>query len=89
MQLRPNAAATGHGLPMYGERLRRELAILVRDWDRVAVPPQGRYVRRPAIMDERGVVSVPPPVMDPQLVAVAGIGLAVVGGALLASGAKH
>ena len=48
------------------------------DWHKVAVPPQGRYVRRPAVTDERGVVSVPPPVTDPQLVALAGAGLAAV-----------
>jgi hypothetical protein len=33
-------------------------------------------------MDERGVVSVPPPVADPQLLALAGIGLAAAVGTL-------
>lgn len=74
-QLRPEVAATGHGAPMYGERMRRELDALVRDWDEVAVPPQGRYVGRPAVTDEDGVVSVPPPVSDPQMTAaVVGLG---------------
>lgn len=82
-RLRPNVAATGHGLPMYGESLRQGLEMLLRDWERVAVPPQGRYVHRPAITDERGVVSVPPPVIDPQLVALAGLGVAALAGVAL------
>jgi len=82
-QLRPNIAATGHGVPMHGERMRQELEALVRDWDRVAVPSHGRYVRQPAIMDKGGLVSVPPAVSDPQLVALAGLGLAAVVGTLL------
>jgi glyoxylase-like metal-dependent hydrolase (beta-lactamase superfamily II) len=81
--LRPSVAATGHGVPMRGEHMRRELEQLLRDWDRVAVPPQGRYVDRPAVTDERGVVSLPPAVTDPQLLAVAGIGAAALLGMLL------
>jgi glyoxylase-like metal-dependent hydrolase (beta-lactamase superfamily II) len=82
-ELRPNVAATGHGLPMYGERMRAELETLAREWDRLAVPAHGRYVRQPAVTDERGVVAVPPPVTDPQLLAVAGLGIAAVAGALV------
>jgi glyoxylase-like metal-dependent hydrolase (beta-lactamase superfamily II) len=85
-RLEPNVAVTGHGLPMSGERLRRELKALVRDWDRIAVPSHGRYVQRPAVTDERGVVSVPPPVTDPQLIALAGIGIADAVGMLLLRG---
>jgi glyoxylase-like metal-dependent hydrolase (beta-lactamase superfamily II) len=79
-RLRSNVAATGHGLPMYGEPMRQELETLVRHWDRDAVPAHGRYVHHPAITDEHGVRSLPPPVYDPQLIAVAGIGLAAVVG---------
>ncbi len=82
-RLRPDIVATGHGVPMFGERMREQLDALVRDWDQVAVPRHGRYVRRPAIADERGVVSVPPPVSDPQLKLVAGLGLAALVGILL------
>ncbi|MBV9124431.1 MAG: MBL fold metallo-hydrolase [Planctomycetes bacterium] len=78
--LRPEVAATGHGLPMAGEQLRQGLDELVDDWGLVALPSYGRYVRRPAVIDERGVVSVPPPVFDPQLAAVAGIGIAALAG---------
>jgi glyoxylase-like metal-dependent hydrolase (beta-lactamase superfamily II) len=44
--LHPNIALTGHGAPIYGERLRSGLAALVKHWNRDAVPGVGRYVRR-------------------------------------------
>jgi len=44
--LKPNSAVTGHGKPMGGEELRQGLADLVRDFDKVAIPMQGRYVHR-------------------------------------------
>ncbi|MBY0528259.1 MAG: MBL fold metallo-hydrolase [Gemmataceae bacterium] len=74
-QLSPEVVATGHGLPMSGEEMRQQLEELARDWDRLARPAHGRYVREPAITDERGVVSVPPPVADPRLL-IAGLGIA-------------
>ena len=43
--LRPAIAATGHGTPMIGRELSDGLERLVRDFDRIAVPDQGRYVR--------------------------------------------
>lgn len=82
-QLRPNLAATGHGIPMSGQRLQQELETLLRDWDRVALPSHGRYIHQPAIADERGVVSVPPAVTDPQLAALIALGIAGVAGTLL------
>jgi glyoxylase-like metal-dependent hydrolase (beta-lactamase superfamily II) len=42
--LEPAVAACGHGLPMWGEELSRQLEELARDFDRVAVPEHGRYV---------------------------------------------
>lgn len=71
--LHPETAATGHGRPMRGPELRRELEELARDWQKLAVPPWGRYVNQPALTDARGVAWTPPPVVDPQLVALAGI----------------
>jgi MYXO-CTERM domain-containing protein len=68
---------------MRGERMRDQLDALVRDWDQAALPRQGRYVREPAVIDEQGVRHVPPPVADPQLAIVAGIGLLAVAGILL------
>lgn len=42
--LQPSLAITGHGLPMEGEMLSRELARLVREFDQIAIPEHGRYV---------------------------------------------
>jgi len=84
--LRPEVAATGHGIPMTGEDMRRQLDSLVRDWDRLAVPRQGRYVRQPAVTSAAGVVRVPPAVTDPQLLALAGVGVAALAGLALMRG---
>ena len=43
--LEPAIAATGHGTPMQGQELRDGLGRLVRKFERIAVPDQGRYVR--------------------------------------------
>ncbi len=82
-QLRPEIAATGHGVPMYGEEMRSELNQLVHDWSKVAVPAHGRYVNRPALMDEGGVVSVPSSVWDPTLLKLAALGLGAVAGGIV------
>ncbi|BAU93110.1 metallo-hydrolase/oxidoreductase [Methylorubrum populi] len=46
--LRPERAVTGHGRPLQGPELRRGLDALAQDFERVAVPDQGRYVETPA-----------------------------------------
>ena len=76
--LKPSLALTGHGLPMRGEELSRGLEALARNFDQ-AIPKHGRYVGQAAVMDERGVVKVPPPRFAPYL--LAGLGLATVVGA--------
>ena len=43
--LRPAIAATGHGTPIIGRELSDGLERLVRDFDEIAVPDQGRHVR--------------------------------------------
>lgn len=48
--LRPSAAVTGHGLPVYGEELERFLDVLSVDFGRVAVPEHGRYVDRERLL---------------------------------------
>ena len=85
--LRPEVAATGHGAPMRGAALRAQLDRLAADFDRLAVPSDGRYVRRPARADERGYFDVPPPVFPPAAVLLA-VGAGAVVGAL-AGGAKE
>ncbi|MCM3387919.1 MBL fold metallo-hydrolase [Ureibacillus chungkukjangi] len=42
--LKPNVAITGHGLPMEGQQLEDNLALLVNDFDKIAIPKHGRYV---------------------------------------------
>jgi glyoxylase-like metal-dependent hydrolase (beta-lactamase superfamily II) len=43
--LDPNIAITGHGTAMEGEELRTGLDALVTNWDEVAVPEHGRWVK--------------------------------------------
>lgn len=80
--LRPQVAATGHGIPMDGPEMQRQLEELAQNfWHHI--PADGRYVRQPAVADETGVVALPPPVSDP-LPLILGLGAAaLVGGAIL------
>jgi glyoxylase-like metal-dependent hydrolase (beta-lactamase superfamily II) len=57
--LEPNVLATGHGRVLAGEPMRAALRDLANNFDLI-MPARGRYVREPALADERGVVSVPP-----------------------------
>jgi hypothetical protein len=59
--LQPEVAATGHGHPMRGIELRDGLHALAEQFEAVR-PHRGRYVDRPAIADESGVIWVPPAV---------------------------
>ena len=43
--LKPSVAVTGHGLPMSGERLAASLKKLVQEFDRIAIPERGKYVK--------------------------------------------
>jgi glyoxylase-like metal-dependent hydrolase (beta-lactamase superfamily II) len=45
--LDPERVVTGHGRPLEGPEMRRALQALAADFDRVAVPRQGRYVDEP------------------------------------------
>ena len=59
--LQPTVVATGHGTPMRGPFVARQLVGLARDFDTRARPRRGRYVNAPAVTNDRGVVSLPPP----------------------------
>jgi glyoxylase-like metal-dependent hydrolase (beta-lactamase superfamily II) len=88
MRMEPEVAATGHGIPMHGHELRRQLTDFVARFDAVARPKVGRYAQQPAIADAGGVRSVPPPVVNPWLVALAIAGVAIGALALTAAGNK-
>lgn len=60
-ELEPNVVAAGHGLPISGADTARRLQEFARNF---TPPARGRYVDAPAICDENGVVSVPPPKTD-------------------------
>ena len=59
--LKPALIASGHGRPMRDESVAQELVRLAREFDQRARPRRGRYVRQPAVTNEQGVVTVPPP----------------------------
>jgi glyoxylase-like metal-dependent hydrolase (beta-lactamase superfamily II) len=44
--LKPRVAVTGHGTPMAGQELQQGLAELARDFDKLAIPKDGRYVEQ-------------------------------------------
>ena len=86
--LRPQIAATGHGLPMVGDSLRHELDLLVQEFERV-MPRDGRYVRHPAISDADGVQFIPPAVPDPVPKLVAAFALGIAAGVVINSVRKR
>lgn len=58
--LQPRIAATGHGPVIRGRELITELSSLANRFNELALPKQGRYVRRAALSDENGVRYIPP-----------------------------
>ncbi|MCX7569294.1 MBL fold metallo-hydrolase [Tumebacillus sp. DT12] len=44
-RLKPRVVVTGHGLPMQGEELAQGLSKLAREFDTMAIPEHGRYVK--------------------------------------------
>ncbi len=57
--LQPEIAATGHGKPMRGNTMLKQLLDLYEHFDE-AIPDKGRYVNEPAIQDANGLLYVPP-----------------------------
>lgn len=75
--LRPKILATGHGQPIYHRGLELDL---IQFADKYHPPRHGRYISEPVLFDERGVaMSVPPPVNDPLVTVLAGIGAGIIG----------
>jgi glyoxylase-like metal-dependent hydrolase (beta-lactamase superfamily II) len=68
-KLRPNVVGCGHGIPRYDSELPTRLETFA---ERFRAPRTGRYVRRSARTDERGIISLPPAPFDPVPFATAG-----------------
>ena len=83
--LEPELLAPGHGRPLRGYWMREGLHKLARDFDRVARPAHGRYVREPAEVNESGVVALPPAAPSPYPKMLLCLGAAVVVGAAVRS----
>lgn len=60
--LEPSAVGCGHGQPLSGPQVAPDLRHFA---DGFAPPAHGRYVGHPAVTDETGIVSLPPPAPDP------------------------
>ena len=58
--LEPEIIASGHGRPLRGDGMRKSLHNLALDFQKKSVPSKGRYTRQPALMDDSGVVHIPP-----------------------------
>jgi hypothetical protein len=58
--LHPTVLACGHGEPMKGPSVARDLTALAREFDRRERPQRGRYVHQPVAVDDDGVVAVRP-----------------------------
>ena len=63
--LAPEVAATGHGKPMQGKELRRQLQYLHDHFFEKSVPNKGRYIYEPAVADVNGILYVPPATYNP------------------------
>ena len=83
--LEPKVVGAGHGKPIADADTAQQLKELARNF---TTPRDGRYVRSPAITDERGIVALPPPVTDTLKIA-AGTTAAVVAGVVLTSLARR
>lgn len=60
--LSPRLLAAGHGEPMGGNDALRQLRDLAENFP---IPSRGRYVKEPPVVNENGVLLLPPPSPDP------------------------
>ncbi|MEO8438954.1 MAG: MBL fold metallo-hydrolase [Spartobacteria bacterium] len=79
--LRPSVVGCGHGIPMSGPDLPERVQRLARNF---RPPRRGRYVNIPAVVDEGGVLALPPAPFD--LVPLATAGALLMAGIALGSG---
>lgn len=88
--LQPATIVSGHGPVLREKGIKDKLERLAVDFDIFTIPKDTRYADEPAIVDEDGVVSVPPEIEEPNgaLKMVAGIVLGVALGWMLFSGSR-
>ncbi|MCP9493627.1 MAG: MBL fold metallo-hydrolase [Pyrinomonadaceae bacterium MAG19_C2-C3] len=86
-RLKPDTIATGHGQPLRGAEMQQKLETLARDFDRIAVPAQGRYVPE-SLKREADKTSSPVPVKVLIGIAVIGLGALCFGGKSKSSSRK-
>jgi glyoxylase-like metal-dependent hydrolase (beta-lactamase superfamily II) len=67
VDVNPEVAATGHGVPIEGRELREGLIGLSEFFREIAVPTTGRYVDTPARANITGVTYVPPKKPDTRM----------------------
>jgi glyoxylase-like metal-dependent hydrolase (beta-lactamase superfamily II) len=84
--LQPVTIASGHGLPVSGDKAVLELAELAIAFP---IPATGRYVHEPARMDDRGIVSLPPKPPDVLPGIALSLGVAAAAGTLFALAARR
>ncbi len=60
LSMSPMRVGAGHGQPLIGEQMLKDLRQLARHFDVDSVPRQGRYVENPALAGLHGVLSLPP-----------------------------
>jgi hypothetical protein len=62
--------------------MREGLEELARNFDRLAIPPRGRYVPRPLRDEVEGIIPAPAPARAPLRPLAVGLALAAVAGAV-------
>ena len=82
--LEPEVLATGHGVVLRGEPMRRALHAMANGFDR-EVPQYGRYAKEPAVTDEHGIVRLPP---DPFPKVAAGLAAAAIAVGLMSQAGR-
>lgn len=78
--LEPKVVGAGHGQPILDANTAHRLKEFARNFQ---PPAHGRYVNSPAICDESGVVSIPPPVTDYVKIAAGTVAAGVIVAALM------
>lgn len=83
-ELEPLSAGTGHGRPMHGEALVRELHELADNFPQIGIPFSGYYAHHPVEVDKDGnAYTLLPPDPLPKFLAKAGVAVGAVALALV------